>query len=408
MNDDPVAVIGAGPYGLSVAAYLQQHGIPARIFGKTMQFWSNMPDGMHLKSVWSASSLSDHAQRYTLDAYTASLGAPKREPITLPYFVAYGKWFAERAGFDVDPTFIRTLARDGDGRFHLELDDGRSLAARKVVVATGIDSFASVPKFARHLPPELASHTKTHKDFERFRGKRVAVLGRGQSAVQTAAFLHETGAEDVELLARGPVIWINRKLYNKTGPAKHIFYPSSDVGPPGLNWLIHYPLLYRRLSDDARFRVDQRATRPSGAPWLKHRVVDLVRETSGVEIEHATPRGEQLELGLSDGSTRTVDHLFLATGFRPHLDSLGFLDADLRADLLDHDGFPLLNPWFEASVPDLYFCGAIASYNFGPLCRFVAGARVSARQILRHSERTLRRSVFTSASRSPEAALTNV
>jgi thioredoxin reductase len=402
MNDEPVAVIGAGPYGLSVAAHLQARGIPTRVYGKTMEFWAKMPDGMHLKSVWSASSLSDPYTRFTLDRYTSLQAAPKREPIPLPYFVAYGNWFARHVVRDIDTTYVRTVSRDGQGGFRLELEDGRSASARKVVVAAGIEAFAAVPEFARHLPPELATHTKVHKDFERFRGKRVAVLGRGQSAVQTAAFLHEVGAAEVELLARGPVIWINRKLYNYTGPAKHIFYPSSDVGPPGLNWLIHFPLLFRQLPDDVRARVEYRATRPSGAPWLKDRVVGLVRETSGVEIQHATPRGEQLELGLSDGSSRVIDHLFLATGFRPNLESFGFLDAQLHDELQAHAGFPILNSSFEGSVSDLYFCGAIASYNFGPLCRFVAGSRISARQIARHAAQTLRRPV--AAAPAPEAA----
>lgn len=408
MNDDPVAVIGAGPYGLSVASYLQARGIPTQVYGKTMEFWAKMPDGMHLKSVWSASSLSDPYALFTLDRYTSSLGVPKREPITLPYFVAYGHWFARHTVRNVDATYVRSLARDGDGRFRLELEDGRTATARKVVVAAGIDAFATVPPFARHLPAELASHTKIHKDFEAFRGKSVAVLGRGQSAVQTAAFLHEAGAAEVELLARGQVIWINRKLYNHTGPAKHIFYPSSDVGPPGYNWLIHYPLLYRHLSDAVRAKVEHRATRPSGAPWLKHRVVGLVRETSGVEIERATPRGERLELALSDGSTRTVDHLFLATGFRPQLASLSFLDDALRDELRAHDGMPVLNDALESSVPDLHFCGAIASYNFGPLCRFVAGARISARQITRHAERMSRRTAVAVPSGEASAALSKV
>lgn len=408
MNDDPVAVIGAGPYGLSIAAHLVARGIPTAVFGKPMEFWQKMPDGMHLKSVWSASSLHDAEERFSLDRYTTFLGVPKREPIPLPYFVKYGRWFQQRSVPEVDPTYVRHVALDGRG-YRLELDDGRSARAREVVVAVGIDAFATMPAFARGLPAELATHTKAHKDFERFRGKRVVVLGRGQSAVQTAAFLHEAGAEDVELIARGEVIWINRKLYNYTGPAKHVFYPSSDVGPPGYNWLIHFPLLFRRLSDETRFMVEQRATRPSGAPWLKHRVVGLVRETTGVEIERATPRGEQLELALSDGSSRTVDHLFLATGFRPTLDRLSFLDSTLRASLLEHDGFPVLDTGFESSAPGLRFAGAIASYNFGPLCRFVAGSKISARQIQRATERTMQRPLVAAGepAREREPALSN-
>lgn len=393
-SDDAIVIIGAGPYGLSVAAHLRAHALPVRVFGKTMEFWEKMPDGMHLKSIWSASSLSDPARNYTLDRYAAAGGIPKREPIPLPDFVAYGHWFQRHAVSEVDSTYVRVLARDGAG-FRLELDDGRSLSAPKVVVAVGINAFAAIPPFARDLPPELASHTRDHKDFARFRGQTVAVLGRGQSAVQTAAFLHEAGAADVEILARGPVLWVNRKLYRLTGPARHIFYPPSDVGPAGLSWLIHYPLHFRKLRSELRAHIDERATRPAGAPWLKHRVIGLVRETGGVEVERATPRGGRLELALSDGSTRTIDHLFLATGFRACLESLSFLEAGLQARLQAHHGLPELSPWFESSVPHLYFAGAIAHYNFGPICRFVAGARISSRQIARHAAATLSGTVRT-------------
>lgn len=382
-----VAILGAGPYGLSLAAHLRARGIPARVFGKTMEFWERMPPGMHLKSIWSASSIADPARRYDLDSYVDEMGSSRPDPIPLPMFVAYGMWFQRHAAPDVDPTYVRTVARDGDG-FRLELEDGRVEGAAKVIVAAGIQSFAHLPAFARHLPPHLASHSQDYTDFSRFAGRSVAVLGRGQSAVQTAAFLHEAGAS-TELIARGPVIWIDRKLYRLTGPARHVFYPKSDVGPPGLNWLIHFPQAFRTLPVETRRRVEQRATRPAGAPWLRHRVEHLVRETSGVEVTGARPHGDTLEIALSDGSTRAVDHLFLATGYRPSLDRFSFLDADLRAAITDVDGMPMLTRSFESSVSGMYFAGAIASYSFGPLCRFVTGAATSARWISAHIARTL-------------------
>ena len=389
MRNDPIAVIGAGPYGLSIAAHLQSRGLPAVVFGKTMAFWQNMPDGMHLKSVWSASSLSDPQRAWSLDRYSEAMAWPAREPIPLPDFVAYGQWFARQARVAVDPAYVQTLVHDGD-RFLPELDDGRRVSAWKVIVATGIQSFAVVPDFAQHLPSALASHTQAHNDFARFKGRTVAVLGRGQSAVQTAAFLHEAGAANVELIARGPIVWIARRLYAASGPLKHVFYPPSDVGPPGLNWLIHFPSLYRQLPVATRAMLEGRAIRPAGAPWLRQRVEGLVRETPGVEISRATPQGEQLRLDLSDGTRRVVDHLFLATGYRARLDALSFLHSDLGARVSEANGFPLLNQWFESSVPNLHFAGAIASYNFGPICRFVSGAPASARQITRHAERAMR------------------
>lgn len=382
MKQDQTVVIGAGPYGLAIAAHLKARGVPVVTLGKPMEFWEKMPGGMNLKSVWSASSIADPASHFTLNQYCADEPAfTQVEPIPLPDFVRYGQWFQRHLVPDVDPTYAQWVTREGDG-FRIELTDRRTLWAAQVVVAVGIEAFAYMPSFTRDLPPEMVSHTQDYKDFNSFAGRTVAVLGRGQSAVQTAAFLHEAGA-GTELIARGPVIWINRKLYDQTGPAKHIFYPSSDVGPPGYNWLIHFPSLYRRLSDATRAKVEERAIRPSGAKWLRARVEDVVRVTTGVEILAAKARGGRLKLQLSDGTTRVVDHLFAGTGYRPNLDRFNFLDPDLRDAVADHDGYPMLSPQFESSVPGLYFAGAIASYNFGPLCRFVAGSRVTARQISR-------------------------
>src|ERR1700760_1616078 len=79
-----VAIIGAGPYGLSIAAHLRAAGVDFRIFGKPMGFWrDHMPDGMHLKSEGFASSLSEPSGKFTLGAFCkergldyADLGSP--------------------------------------------------------------------------------------------------------------------------------------------------------------------------------------------------------------------------------------------------------------------------------------------------------------------------------------------
>jgi cation diffusion facilitator CzcD-associated flavoprotein CzcO len=346
-----------------------------------MAFWERMPDGMFLKSVWSASSIADPQGQYSLDRYVLTTGYRYQEPIPLPDFVEYGRWVQQHTVPEVDPTFVTCLSRDRE-HFRLDLEDGRSVHAGSVVVATGIQSFAYLPAFAHDLPEALVTHTQEHKEFQQFAGKRAVVLGRGQSAVQTAAFLHEAGA-DVEVLARGPIIWIQRKLYERGGIARHIFYTPSDVGPPGLNWIIHFPSLYFQLPEELRARIDQRATRPAGAKWLRHRVEGQVPVASGVEIAKARPEGDRLRLTLTDTTTRLVDHMFVATGYRPDLDRLTFIDPALREQVQRWNTFPVLDLDFESSVPGLFFVGAISSYNFGPLARFVAGSGVAARHIAR-------------------------
>lgn len=373
-----VAVIGAGPYGLSVAAHLLAAGIPTVVLGTPMGFWQAMPRGMYLRSAWSASSLGAPAGQYRMDHYVRSTGAAVPRPIPLEDFVNYGLWFQRHAVPQVHETHVRTVDTAG-ARFELRLENGRPLWAEQVVVATGIRRFASVPEFAHGLPRELATHSQEHTDFNAFSDRTVAVVGGGQSALECAALLCEAGAS-VEVLARRAVIWL--RWHDSMSLSRALIHAPSDVGPPGLSWLIHFGGFFRLLPPPLRATVTRRATRPAGARWLYDRVVGQVRLTQQVEVLRAVPRGGCLDLRLSDGGERTVDHLVLATGYRPHLNSLPFLSPAIRQRLLECDGSPLLDGCFESSVPGLYFVGRLADRSYGPICRFVSGAAPTARRVL--------------------------
>ena len=379
-------IIGAGPYGLSVAAYLKALNIPTLIFGKPMEFWEKMPPDMYLKSFWSAASLSAPGGKYNLDHYAEAIHSHEQKPIPLSFFLNYCRWFQEQTSLTIDPTYVQSLVRDGKG-FRIELTDGRTVEASYVVVAAGIGPFANIPQFALDLPPTLASHTQEHTDLTPFKGRNVAVVGRGQSALEYAALLYEAGA-NVEVIARGPIIWINRKLYDHTGPAKHIFYPPSDVGPPGLNWIIAFPTVFCRLPDKTRYAIDRRAVRPAGAQWLRPRVEERVRLTPNTEVRRAFPQGDGLHCELSDGTARDLDYLFLGTGYQASLEKFNFIDPALRDQIRQHNGYPLQNTSFESSIPHLYFAGAISGFTFGPICRFIAGSDAAAHQISRHIVRS--------------------
>lgn len=382
-DNDATVVIGAGPYGLAVGAHLKAKRGDTLIFGKPMEFWKKMPPRMNLKSSWSALTISDPAGAYSLKRFSTFSGIAQQEPVQLQTFLKYGDWFQQELLPDIDQTYVRSLSRDGN-RFHLDLEDGRSVRASSVVVATGIASFAHIPPALAHLPAELVSHSQEHSDFSRFQNKRVVVVGSGQSALEAAALLHEAGAA-VELIARGPVVWIDRRLHRYTGPAKRLFYPPSDVGPPGINWLVAFPLLFKNFPDKTRVALDERAVRPAGAPWLRPRVEGHINITASTTITSAKEQGQGVLLQLSDGTTREADHVVTGTGYRPDIDTLSFIDPALRQQIQRHDGSPRLNEWFESSVPNLYFVGALAGYVFGPLCRFVVGSKVASRQIARHA-----------------------
>jgi cation diffusion facilitator CzcD-associated flavoprotein CzcO len=380
VNEISTAVIGAGPYGLSVAAHLDARGVDTQVFGKTMEFWKNMPGGLNLKSPWTASSLSDPRGYGSLNNFVTLASATKPEPIPLEFFLRYGAWFQHELVPNVDPTYVESLSQEGS-RFRFRLADGRSLTASRVVVAVGINQFAHIPEFARDLPSTLAGHTQSYSDYSRFKGAQVMVVGTGQSALESAALLHEAGA-DVEVIARGPINWVNRKLYH-TGPARRVFYPPTDVGPPGINWIVAFPLLVRHFPTQLRMAMHRRSTRPAGATWLRSRVEGRIRLSPNTTITGATVNGDRLRIALGDGSSRDVDQLVLGTGFRPNLDRISFIDPALRSRVQRWHGFPVLNRWFESSVPRLHFVGGVGGYSFGPLCNFVAGAGVAARQVAR-------------------------
>ncbi|GAC1565340.1 MAG: hypothetical protein NVS3B14_02710 [Ktedonobacteraceae bacterium] len=371
MKDDMTVVVGAGPYGLGVSAHLKARGIPALVLGKPMELWKKMPAGLCLKSIWTASSLTDPDGKYSIDRYIAEKRLSRLEPIPLPFFLDYAQWFQDNTRPDIDDTYVQTLALDGKG-YHIELADGRSVKAKNVIVAAGISAFMHVPDYAQDLPESHAGHTGVHKDLSRFKDKHVVVVGNGQSALEYAAMLNEEGAH-VELLARGAVRWHTKVLYDHTGPARHIFYPPGDVGPPGINWLVAFPQMYSRFPDRIKYPMHRRAVLPGGAKWLRPRVEGKMCITEQTEIVKTTPQGETLCLKLSDGTSREIDYLFLGTGYKHDFRKLTFIDPVLRGQIQEKDGYPILNKWYESSASHLYFVGALAGRTFGPTCRFISG-----------------------------------
>ena len=372
-KDDITVIIGAGPYGLGVSAHLKARGVPTLVLGKPMELWKNMPERLCLKSIWTASSLTDPDGSYSIDRYIVEKRLAHQEPIALPFFLNYAQWFLDNTKPDIDPTYVRKLASDGRG-YHLELADGRSVKAKNVVVAAGISAFMQLPTYACDLPDSLAGHTGLHKDLSRFKGKHVVVVGNGQSALEYAAMLNEEGAH-VELIVRSVVRWHTKMLYDHTGPARHIFYPPGDVGPPGINWLVAFPQMYNRLPDRLKYPVHRRAVLPGGAKWLRPRIEGSIRITEQTQIVKATPEGNTLCLTLSDGTSREADYLFLGTGYKHDIDKLAFIEPSLRQRVADKRGYPTLNKWYESTAPHLYFVGAMAGHTFGPTCRFISGSR---------------------------------
>ena len=382
-----VAIIGAGPYGLAVAAHLRAANVSIRMFGEAMSFWRrNMPEGMKLRSPWIATHIADPRDRYRLDDYFAETGLPLPDQLPVDNFIDYGAWFQQRVAPDLDTRTVRRLeARDAG--FHLVLGDGESFFAKRVVMATGLLNHEHRPAQFDGLPRALVSHSCEHTDSGRFRGRHVVVIGSGQSACESAALLHEAGA-NVEIVCRGSLMWAadprRRGALRKTVRAllgDDALIPPSQVGPFPFNWLVEAPGLIRHFPEQSRDRLNAHCLRATAAVRLRSRLQDIpVNE--GCRILAARRDGDRIELTL-DNATRRVDHVLLATGYRIDVDRMAMLDLRLRSRVARHGGLPNLSAGFESSVAGLHFVGSFAVASFGPLLRFIAGAGFAARRVTR-------------------------
>ena len=380
-----VAIIGAGPYGLAAAAHLRRlKSLTVSIFGEPMRFWrAAMPAGMLLRSAWSASHIASPHSSLTLDAYKVSSGNHLAAPISLERFIDYGLWYQRTAVSDVDRRTVSSIEPHA-GKFQIRLEDGSDFLASRVVIAGGISAFAARPAAFEHIPRALATHTSEAQDLSQFANSRVIVIGGGQSALESAALLHELGAEVEVLVRRSRVHWLGWKdRLSSLGSASDVLFSPTDVGPAGISRLVAAPDLLRKFPHTVRTRLRLLSTRPAGARWLRERL-NGVRLSTRTTVTSALPVNGHINLTLSDNTTRRADHVLLGTGYRVDVARYPFLGPGILRQLQSVDGFPILGPALESSIPGLHFLGAPAAWSYGPLMCFVSGTKYAADALVRH------------------------
>jgi FAD-dependent urate hydroxylase len=396
MTKCDVVILGAGPYGLSAAAHLRTlKGLEVQVFGEPMSFWEqNMPVGMFLRSNWTATQIADPARALTLEAFQAATGnhlptatGTPGHPVPLDSFVQYGKWYQSQAVTDLNHRRISRISKNGQG-FRIDLaDSGDAFHARRVVLAGGIGSFAWIPPEFRKLPSEFSSHTCEHRDLRKFAGKNILVVGGGQSSLESAALLHECGAQ-AEVIARTKNIpwlggWASSTLHHGLGSfVKHMLYAPTDVGPAGISQLVARPALVRMLPRGLQDRIRKRAVRPAGARWLVDRLRNVPIRLQTYVVS-ATVVGDKVQVKLNNGTERLVDYVLLGTGYRVDITKYDFLASDLAQSIRHVNGYPVLKDGLESSIPGLHFLGAPAARSFGPIMQFVSGTTYAGRTLLR-------------------------
>jgi FAD-dependent urate hydroxylase len=392
MEKKDVVIVGAGPYGLSAAAHLVHAGVEPHVFGEALSFWKrNMPRQMLLRSRTEASNIHAPQKHFSIDAYQRVIKRKFSEPVPVEDFIAYGEWLQKQVVPKLDARHVSKISRNGSG-FIVSTQDGDSVHARSVVLALGIGLFLQRPEQFAGITRELAPHSSELPDLSKFRGKRVAVLGKGQSALEYAAILHENGAK-VQIITRSPAIAFRPFAWRKhlfrtlmPGPLKPLSYkilPPTDLGDINTARKMADPEKFRRQTPEMQEKLIKDCTKPVGAYWLPSRLAGVTMKT-GLTVARAQETGEKVNLSFSDGTTDQVDLAVLATGYKIDISKYGILDPALQEQVEQTpDGYPLLTTGLETSVSGLHMAGVIAERTLGPTLRFVtgtsnAGPRVAA------------------------------
>jgi FAD-dependent urate hydroxylase len=394
MSEAEVLVIGAGPNGLSISAHLRALDVGHRIVGRPLESWrTHMPAGMRLKSEPYGSDFAAPNAGFDVRTYSEQHGIPyidRVEPISVEHFLDYGDWYTKELVPGITDVTVTGVESVGDS-FKVTFADADTITVGQVVVATGVLPFANVPENLAQLPKDLVTHTTDHHDLDKFSGRKVAVIGSGQSALETAALLHESGADAQLVVRRSAVPWLDPNPLTISGLG-HIKRPVNRLCEGWHCTFWNTPEAFRRLPRQMRITKARTVLGPAGAWWLKDRVDGVIDTLTSHHVRGAEPRGSGVRLIL-DGpqqSTLDMDHVVAGTGFRIDLTKLAFLSDSLRTRIETLAGYPVLSRACESTVPGLYFVGSAATVSNGPSARFIAGTHTTVRPLVKSVARRVR------------------
>jgi cation diffusion facilitator CzcD-associated flavoprotein CzcO len=370
-------IVGAGPFGLAMAAHARHLGIDHVIVGEPMRFWrAHMPNGMYLRSACNWHLDPENTETIAAFLREKNLVAHDVEPLSRDRYLEYASWFQARKQIDPRPVVVERLDSIGAGntRFLATLADGGAIAARNVVLALGFAAFKNVPEdLARLLPRDVAHHTCDLVDFTAVRGQRCLIVGGRQSAFEWAALMCEAGAAAVHVSHRHDT------------PA----FAESDWSwvDPLVEALVENPGWYRRLQQPERDALNRRfwtEGRRKLEPWLSLRVqqpgislwpntrVGGVGETPGGSLEVT------LE-GVDGARALDVDRIVLATGYKVDVGRVPMLArGNLLRQLRITNDAPVLDEHLQTSVDGLFMTSMLATQDFGPFFAFTVAVRASA------------------------------
>lgn len=363
-----VLIIGAGPYGISLAYDLYKRNIHFQIIGKPFSLWfDHLVPGIQLRSDWRASQLYSRDGHLDIDRYLRMHYSPQkvysvkqgRVPSTL--FQDYLRWVLKELPFQVIDEKILELHQDGS-EFVAQTSSGGELRARRVVCATGIESH-------RYLPRELASlpavvHGWNTREYGFLKNSRLLVVGGGQSAAEAIACLSD--CNQITWVYRSPLVFFSEPI---------------NLPKPLFDLALRLSACFYRLPRGASWLLGRRFLESTITPDLKSTVMreSILRLQIDVADLGLIPGGP--ERVYSQRLNEAFDKVIACTGYHYALSTIRFLSPDLLRRIASRNQVPALNRHYETSLKNLYMVGGIAEPTHGPAQRFMFGCRDATRTV---------------------------
>ncbi|TAE48865.1 MAG: NAD(P)/FAD-dependent oxidoreductase [Bacteroidetes bacterium] len=339
-------IIGAGPAGLAMAGRFSRQNIPYILVEQREQItpaWYDHYERVHLHTVKQFSHLPFKPFPENFGTYV-----PRKD--LLAYYEAYAQ------EMNIRPQFGQEIIRvwQEKGRWNALTRQGNTYLADRVIVCTGFNRRAVEPEWPGKAQFEgEIFHSRHYKNGKAWAGKKVLVVGMGNSGAEIAIDLHEHGAETA-LSVRGPVnvvlrdvfgrptqttAMLLRKLPNWLGDALGSFLSRVTVGD-----LSPYGLKRLDMAPAKQLRVYGKT------PVIDVGTVALVR-AGKIKVFPAIDHFEAREVAFTNGQKQAFDMVLLATGYRAAVEEFITDTSGIFNEL----GLPAAN-WSDAH-PGLYFLG---------------------------------------------------
>jgi cation diffusion facilitator CzcD-associated flavoprotein CzcO len=320
MEQTNVAVIGAGPAGLAVAACLRKAGVDFIILEKAEQVgaaWRRHYKRLHLHTIKRFSSLPFRPFDRSYPRYI-----PRAEMVR--YLESYS------AQFDIKPRFgetVRSVRRDANA--WIVESASSSFHAGSVVVASGMNADPVMPNFSgRENFKGRVMHSADYVDSAPFRHRRVLVVGMGNTGAEIALDLLEGGAEPTVSVRNGVHI-VPRDLF---GIPIQVVAMAASALPARANDTLFPFILDLALGDLAKFGIKrpnqgilEQAAKSHKIPVLDIGTAKKISE-GAIKIMPGILTITDDGVVFNDSEKRLFDAIIFATGYRPSYRS--FLPSD--------------------------------------------------------------------------------